>query len=380
MGVITRLESGFLFSDNFTDTGIANEWDLFPYDLTRVEKKIDSVVLKHGSEPLHMILNMLTNEDECVLDVKNSYVPTTDGDVGGIVVIGATDERVCLEEYFDTTSNQTYSYPWIRLVKSYNNYSAFWSNDGHNWNLIGSSYLGSSAPKIGVFLGGDNGSDYELNEVLAYKSSKIKISNLTPGMEVSIFDENGTLLRSAKCLEFRDYVNINIGDLPMPFKGTFSFNMIDGSVFNDDSFYTIYGGDKFEFNITPVLYYEHTDELTGITSFKQLLPNIEEFMGYFGANHGITTRVRMKAVNPYAGNFTDTVITVVEYLTNYHLNHVYLGEDVNGSMGTTTKALIIKNIGVGDEYNFWVQMERGDITLQSANQLTFGLNVVTKFE
>lgn len=380
MGVITRLESGFLFSDNFTDTGLSNEWDLFPYDLTRVEKKTDSVVLKHGTEPLHMILTMLTNEDECVLDVKNSYIPTVEGDVGGIVVIGATDERVCLEEYFDTSSNQAYSYPWVRLVKSFNNYSAYWSEDGSGWNLIGSSYLGSLSPKIGIFIGGENGSDYEVQEVFAYKSSRIRVSNLSPGMEVNIHDEQGALVRSVKCLQFRDFVDINVSDLSMPFNGTFSFNMPDGTSFEDDTLYSICGGDKFTFNITPVLYYEHTDVLTGVKSFKQLLPNIEEFMGYFGANHGITARVRMKMVNPYAGTFKDTTLKVVQYLTNYHEHNVYLGEDVNGSMGNPTKALIVQSLGIGEEYDFWVQMERGNIALQSANQLTFGINVVTRFE
>lgn len=380
MGVITLLESGFLYSDNFTDTGLSPVWDILPYDLSRVDKKDDRLVLKHGKEPIHVILSMLTNENECILDIKNSYVPTNGVDVGGIIVRGSSTESITVEEFYDPNTNETHSYPWVRIVRSFNNYSAYWSDDGSEWNLLGSSYFGNLTPKIGVYLGGDLGSDYELMEVRAFKRTNISVSNLTPGMVVNIVDENGDLLRSTKCLKLRDTVEINVADLPMPFKGRFQFAMQDGSLFDDDTFHDIYGGDKYQFNITPVMYYEHTDPLTNITAFKPLVPNIEEFMGYFGETHGITARVRMKVANPYAGTFKDTTVSVVEYLTEYHLNHVYLANDVGGNMGTTTKSLLIKTLNPNSESDFWIQMERGDITLQSANQLTFGLDVTTKFE
>lgn len=380
MGVITLLESGFLYRDDFTDQGLSPVWDILPYDLSRVDKKADKVLIKHGEEPIHIILSMLTNENECILDVNNTYVPSHSVDVGGIIVRGSSDESLTAEEYYDPDTNSVHSYPWVRIVRSFNNYSAYWSNDGCEWNLIGSSYFDNPSPKIGIYLGGELGSDYELLEVRAYKRTNITIGNLTPGMAVNIIDTDGTIMRSTKCLKLRDTVEINVSDLPMPFNGRFQFVMTDNSVFNDDTVYSIYGGDKYQFNVTPVIHFEYTDPISGTKEFKPLVPNIEEFMGYFGATHGITARVRMKITNPYAGTFKDTSIAVVKHLTDYHDSHVFIANDISGSMGTTAKSIIVKSVTPSSEVYFWIQMERGDIATQYSSQLTFGLDVITKFE
>lgn len=380
MGVISLLESGFLYSDNFTDEGLSPEWDILPYDLSRVDKRSDRLVLRHGDEPIHVILSMLTNEMECILDIKNAYVPINESDVGGIVIRGTSTENITLEEYYNIETNSVHSYPWIRVVRSFNNYSAYWSDDGSKWNLLGSSYFVNSTPKIGIYLGGDVGSEYELLEVRAFKKSNITVGNLCPGMVVSILNEDGEVLRSSKCLKLRDAVEINVADLAMPIKGMFKFTMADGTSYNDSTLYDIYGGDKYSFSITPVVYYESTDQVREEVLFKPLAPNIEEFMGYFGGSYGNTATVRMKANNPYLGVFKSTTLNVAEYKTDYHETHVYLALDDNGVAGEPRKSITLGDVATDSDVYFWVLMDRGDITTQLANQLTFGIDIVTKFE
>lgn len=152
MGVARLKESGRIYEDAFVSSNLDSKWEVLPNDATRYEAGSGSLVLKHGQDPLYMFYKSLTDMKQFVMDVKNSYNPDTEGCYGGIIVFVDEHNYMEIEEFLDVSlpTPLLKTYPWIRLIRDYNYYTAYWSDDGLIWNIIGSVELGELLKLVSI--------------------------------------------------------------------------------------------------------------------------------------------------------------------------------------------------------------------------------------
>ncbi|MGA4519186.1 hypothetical protein ACPA0F_18170 [Solibacillus silvestris] len=369
MALVTKKESGFIYQDDFS-AGINSRWEVSPNIPSRLQYDGTKLNLKHGTTTLYLFLKELTNAKEFVLDLKNTYNPTTVQDVGGITAYVGSKDFVALDEYFDAATGTVEAYPWIRLIRDYNNYSAYWSDNGTEWNYIGSNSLNSDIPKVGFFLEGTSGEDLGIELARTFKSTKVKLDNLQGGTKVSLVNEAGEELASRVCREQDNKVVFDVGDLPVPINAKF---VIDTGVDVLDSgrFYEIYGGDEYSFEVTPDLIFEKDGETYYLDN------GIEEFVGYVTQDQ-LHSDARITVKNPLQGTFTDVRISLVQHGGTDHWTRLV---DVAKDAPTPVwgNQVSFSTISSGTEQIMWARLQRETDLTKYTPSVYFGLKVSANY-
>ena len=365
MAIVTKKEHGFIYEDDFS-AGINSRWELSPNTPSRAQYDGTKLNLKHGSTPIYLFLKELRDAKEFVLDLKNTYNPTTTVDVGGITAYVGKDDFIALDEYFDAATGTVEAYPWIRLVRDYNNYSAYWSNDGIEWNFIGVNNLNSSTPKVGFFLEGASGQNLGIELARTFKSTKVRVDNLEAGTKVSLVSNTGDVLATHTCRDQDNKVVFDVGDLPVPFKAKF---VIDTGVdvLDYNRFYDIYGGDVYAFEVTPDLIFQKDGE-------DYYLDNgVEEFVGYITQEEPHND-ARVVLRNPLGGTFKNIFVSLVQHGgTDHWTRLVRVAKDE--STLTWGNQVFFNEIASGDEQLMWARLQREFDVTKFTPSVYFGLKV-----
>lgn len=367
MALVSLKERGFIFEDDFS-TGISARWEITPNTPSRVVYGDTGLALKHGSSRIFMFLKELTSTKEFVLDMKNIYNPTVDGDVGGLIVYAGEDDFIALDEYFDLNKGTAESYPWVRIVRNYNYYYAYWSNNGIEWHNLGSNTLDQLSPKIGVFLEGVVGSDLFVEKIRVIKSTLVTVGNLHSGIKISIVGPDDTVYATEICRKQDTKVQFDVSDLPIPFQGKFVIDtgveVLEGSTFID-----IFGGDFYHFEVSPDLIFHLGEEAIKLNN------GVEEFLGQF--NQSSNEQVCKVIVrNPLLGAFKNIKVSLAEYLGTDHWDRLIdIANDDGGVPGEWGDVVNIDELGPGVEKFMWAKLKREyDPTLYTST-VYFGLNV-----
>lgn len=360
MSVMTKIESGYLFDSDFTS--ISTEWEIS--DFSRVSLS-GGLNISRGTEPFFMFLPLLTVEKRFVLDMKNEYNPTMLNEMGGIVVYANEDNYICLEEYFDASKGTVMSYPWIRLVRDYNVYSGYWSNDGLNWNLVGVNDFGELAPKIGIFLEGTN-FDMKVQYVRAFKSPYIDVINPPQG-KIQLVGESG-ILSSLTTPTFMSKVSFPISQYGVPFEGRFRWEN-NGEIVETEFMRDLWGGDVFKFQIAMDLYYFNGTEYVRVDT------NTEEFLGHLNTIGGGVSLdrnvIRMKLKNPHQYIFNDVMVELTEHEGFNYIEYVALSIDNIDFYETIYLGLV----GAYSEVEFYLEIKRGSSYILSVDEVMFALKI-----
>lgn len=383
MGVVRLVENGFIFKDEFNVPTLADEWELLPNDPSRYTIDGGALQLEHGDTPLYLFLEQLSTTEQFVMDVKNNYNPVVDGDVGGLIVYADNDNVIELEEYFDVVEGTTNSYPWLRLIRNYQSYSAYWSEDGVLWNFIGSWEFDRTTPKIGFYLRGnpEGAVPMIVEEVRVFRRNKVTVDNLEAGVKVELHDEVGTVIDTKICRAEQSTVSFDMAGLPFPFKGNFAVTINDGNKFQIARAMDIHGGDLYKFEVMLDVYYVEFNE-QGEPYELELYPNMERFLGYLKAGSSSIQNIKMIARNPFtSGTFYDVLYELVAHETEHYKTMVKIAPDVDGIPGTGSSNIMAFEVAPGGEFVFWIIMERasqseGD---RYSSQIKFGMRVSSEY-
>ncbi|MEK4662834.1 hypothetical protein MHH93_13105 [Priestia sp. FSL H7-0729] len=376
MGVARLKESGRVYEDAFASSNLDSKWEVLPNDATRYEAGSGSLVLKHGQDPLYMFYKPLTDMKQFVMDVKNSYNPDTEGCYGGIIVLVDEHNYMEIEEFLDMSlpTPLLKTYPWIRLIRDYNYYTAYWSDDGMIWNIIGSVEL-VGAPKIGLYLKGEGDHPMHIQYIRINKGTSIAVDNLTKGTVVDLIDQNGVVLESRVCRSEETVVHFNMDLYPYPFVGNFGIKLPDGNRFQAMDSIKVYKGDLMYFEVTPDLYYKESNPETGEDFDVLLYPNTDRFLGYLTAGGSATQEVRMFAKNPMiSGDFKN-----VTFALTSGTDKVQIAPDVEGIPGSFSYSITAFTILPGASYRFWLRMEREESQDRYASQVKFSLQMYSTY-
>ncbi|MFX3646440.1 MAG: hypothetical protein ACE3K2_03055 [Paenibacillus sp.] len=376
MGVARLKESGRIYEDAFASSNLDSKWEVLPNDATRYEAGSGSLVLKHGQDPLYMFYKPLTDVKQFVMDVKNNYNPDTEGCYGGVIVLVDEHNYMEIEEFLDVSlpTPLLKTYPWIRLIRDYNYYTAYWSDDGVIWNIIGSVEL-VGAPKIGLYLKGEGDHPMHVQYVRINKGTSIAVDNLTKGTVVDLIDLNGVVLESRVCRSEETVVHFNMDRYPYPFEGNLGIRLPDGNRFQAMDSIKLYKGDLMYFEVTPDLYYKESNPETGEDFDVLLYPNTDRFLGYLTAGGSATQEVRMFAKNPMiSGDFKN-----VTFALTSGTDKVQIAPDVEGIPGSFSYSITAFTILPGASYRFWLRMEREESQDRYASQVKFSLQMYSTY-
>ncbi|MEK3920171.1 MULTISPECIES: hypothetical protein [Paenibacillus] len=376
MGVARLKESGRIYEDAFVSSNLDSKWEVLPNDATRYQAGSGSLVLKHGQDPLYMFYKPLTDMKQFVMDVKNSYNPDTEGCYGGIIVFVDEHNYMEIEEFLDVSlpTPLLKTYPWIRLIRDYNYYTAYWSDDGLIWNIIGSVEL-AGAPQIGLYLKGEGEHPMHVQYIRINKGTSIAVDNLTKGTVVDLIDQSGVVLESRVCRSEETVVHFNMDPYPYPFEGNFGIRLPDGNRFQAMDSIKLYKGDLMYFEVTPDLYYKESNPETGEDFDVLLYPNTDRFLGYLTAGGSATQEVRMFAKNPMiSGDFKN-----VTFALTSGTDKVQIAPDVDGIPGSFSYSITAFTILPGASYRFWLRMEREESQDRYASQVKFSLQMYSTY-
>lgn len=361
MGVVTLQRQGLIYEDDFSSS-LDARWEAIPNDSSRYEVS-GSLRLIHGADPVFLFFDPLTAEKQFVLDIKNNYNPSEDGDFGGIAVYANDTDYILLEEYFDSVAGTTKSYPWLRLVRDYNTYTGYWSEDGSTWNLIDTQEFDRVSPKIGVFLMGAAGVDLIVERVRIFRSTRVQVDNLEAGAKVELKDAAGAVVDTKICRTGQSSVQLNTASLPQPFTGRVSVTGTNLTVYNSTYDFTLWGGDQYSFEVTLDLYF--LDD----TVEKPLLKNIEEYLGYVNATPSRETQMILRG----NGTFKNVTVDLEAYEGDDYQRLVDIAPDVSGAAGTYSKWL---NLGtITNEARFWIKLSRETDPTRFKSDVHFGIKV-----
>ena len=232
MALVVQKTMGFIYFDEFLNTSLDSRWEILPTNASSrfVTSTPGKLSIRHGNVPAYTFFSELTTTMQFVIDVKCTYNPTTDDDRAGIIVFAHYDDYITLEQFYDVATHTSQAHNFIRLIRDYNTYYAYYSDDGIVWNVIGSQDFDRLAPKIGLYIKGTNGSNFDVDYVKIYKTPKITINNLTPGIKVELFKDDDTLIETKICRSTDTEVKFDVFGYEYPIYGKFKITISRSSI------------------------------------------------------------------------------------------------------------------------------------------------------
>lgn len=363
MSVVTKVKSGFIYESDFSS--LSSQWEVS--DLNRIELG-NGLLIKGGENTFYMYFNQLTTEKQFVIDVKNVYNPKSEENRGGILVYADENLFIALEEYYDSLKGTAETYPWLRLVRDYNVYSGYWSEDGKQWELVGTHDFGELSPKIGIFLSGKD-EDMLIEYIRIFRSPYITIHNPPPRSKIQLVGQDG-VLKSMICPVHYPKVVFPVSSFGVPFDGRFRWESEDGHYEETEFFRDLWGGDEFKFQISLDLYYKVGGE------FKRVETNEEEFLGHVNTfnKEGVYKRkILMKVKNPHHTRFYNVEIGLDKYkdFSDYE-KYVGISLDEDGEYG---QKIVLGTVEPQSERYFWLELKRAEEVSTGISEVYFSLKI-----
>jgi hypothetical protein len=267
-----------------------------------------------------------------VFEVKNSYLPQSDIDFGGLSVSNEFEKK----DLFEYKSDEGLTVPYVKIVKQNEVYHGYGSEDDLSWYDRGYIVFPCSN-YISVNVVGE--SPYELDSIKIYKEETITLFALLAGwkIKVKVDDEvimEETTSQSTHKLKLPYY----------PFDGDIEILDEDDEIIATDSLTGVWGGDE----------YYCTVDVDLLTLDNVSLNNIA--VQHLGNLLGNKIQKKYKARNNSDESVTVT-IEVAEY-TDFS-EWAFLSTDDNGSPFVFGKSITV-TIPPLDEVFFWLKVERPD--------------------
>lgn len=310
-------------------------------------KFINSIVPQSILKPI--------NYDKCVIDISNTFNPHMPSERALISIFENSDISLDIEEYYDDVLGTAETYPYFRIVKDYNDYTFFWSNDRCNWTFLGKAGVVMSNPMLKI----ENcewGTDYVLNSVKIYRDFKVRFTNLSEGDIVELY-QNSTLVASGTVSLQKTYTDIDISKFE---NLTFDVKIKSGGVeIFSEANKVLCGGDIYIHSNYIVLLDENDNEIQ---------PLVKKSFGRIPDDFG---EYKLKLHN----DSTD-VINRVDVALEAGSTGVYIAKDISGIPGVYESSISYTSIEIDGIREFWVKMYKSTI-FPIPEEVQFALDITT---
>ncbi len=252
MALLNRTSSGLIFQDTFSAAELNPVWQASPNNPARYSlvDKPGVLRMKHGDPDLFILMSSPRGIDY-VMELDTDYDPIRASDQAGLVAFYDQSTQIELLEYYDSAQGISMKWGYLRMVRNGDLFSAYGSNDGKVWTLVGADYL--AAAKIGMVLHGIQESQSDTMDAVEfrlYRDTNVQIGNLREGLTVRLKSETGTLIREARCGANADYVKIDVSDQRFPLKGKLElYDATNNKIAETELLTDLWGGDLFFYGI-----------------------------------------------------------------------------------------------------------------------------------
>lgn len=346
-----RWQDGLIFEDNFV--AMNDRWTFSPGDKCVIEN--EKLRLSHSINETTALFD-LPNSPNLLIEVGADYVPTVEGDEGGIVIWKSAITRLDFLESVHTTTGE---YAIWRAKKEGNEWF-FYAKKNGQWEFI------DNAPMVGVKAGvvlkgyGSNFVDMQVNRVIVCESDSFKILNIDERFRVDIYDEQNNLKDSYAVEANRNWVEIFLEDIP--FTGYIKL-FKDGELIDETELIMIYGGDIFTYS----------SDLDIVWNGAQLTRYSSNYLGKLRENE---LAVKMSVVNNTDIEVLGVTLVVKQYKQDVGYTFVDIALDISGEPGEFGDSVLIGDLSPGASRDFWIKIVRTDFDLFNIDPLKFKIDVL----
>ena len=356
MKILKLVESGLVVYEEFEnvydevdDVYVKGEYSTKLYIQANLTYKASSVEFINGG--IFLDLESYTN---LVFEVNNSFVPTQDGDVGGVKIQRGSKVKELYEYY--TVEDYIGEVPYVKVIKVDSKFVGYGSNDGLEWFDRGGVKL-PCAESISVSAFGQ--SLYELDSIKAYKDTRVVIDHILPDWKVEVY-KAGELV--TQVIAESDTVKV---ELPYyPFTGTMKVFDDNDVLVAEHIVEDMWGGDVYTCTANVTIYNKDDIPITHMEG-KDL-----------GKVEGGTILSKFRVQNN-----ENIPINITLKIADYSPfgEWVHLSNDVDDAPSTYSKEIDLSIEESGNKY-FWVFITRPEVINTdfnySNNQCVFYLEVV----
>ncbi len=348
MLILNSYRSGLIYSNEFTDTTLDNAWTVSPnnYERYSLTDRVSYLRLKHGLAPVYLLQNIPTGDYvfECSID----YNPTNSDDRGGLVLFRNETQKAGLFKYYQDDNNANWKY--LRLVRKGDVYEGYASLDGQEWTLYG-SILDFGAQKVGFVLEGTdtvNTQPLDIKSVKIYRSNKIFLHNLEPGVQCELYDEEGNRLSYSVVEKAKACGELDVSHLSFPLSGYFKLLASDGTLLQQtDLFEDLCGGDAFWYGSPFIISIDdNAIKLDG-----------ENYLGHFTSDKIL---MRANLYNSSVQTANNVHIFIRSHQNRFGWTWVKLAKNINGAPGEFADRISYDVVPGKTTADFWIEIIRSE--------------------
>lgn len=341
MGIYKK-GSGLLFQDRFDGGGIDPRYTMSPADAPILDTGHSQLILPHTENETMVTFDVLP-EQEFMFEVAADYVPTEQGDEGGIVIWQDGYHRL---EFLESRDSTTREYSRWRAQKKGNRWT-FFAHRGLGWELYDAATL--AGERMGVTLKNPSQSGYQdmkLEHFIVCRSSKITVGNLPEGFTVYLCDPDGNSISSATVQPLWTGVEIELPSLR--YNGMLRVYDADGILLNSLGAFDIYGGDTYLYGTDLRVLWEDVElSLTQET--------------YLGTMYDDYIQVQMTLYNPSTNKTANEIsMGILQYMETFGYQWADVSHDDGNDhpVGDYAIRIDMGSLPPQGSAKFWLKVER----------------------
>lgn len=342
MGLYKK-SSGLIFDDRFDQGMIHSRYELSPTSVPFLDSSLKQLVLPHTESETMVIFDISEMEQSLAFEVLADYIPTEQGDEGGIVV---WQDGYHLLEFLESYHSTSREYCKWRAITKGNKWT-FYADRGSGWELIDGANL--DARKLGIILKNPQRPGYDtlnVDRLILCRSTKISVGNLPEGYMVYLCNEKGDSISSAVVQPHWTGVELELPTLP--YHGILKVYDQKGELLSTLGSLDIYGGDV----------YLYGTDLRVIWKGAELSLTQETYLGTMYDN---TIEVQMELYNPSVNKVAQHIsMGILKYLEKFGYEWADICHDngMDQPVGDYAQRLEMGDLEPLGDKKFWMRVER----------------------
>lgn len=362
MITVKKIKSGkILFEDYSALTNLQTDSWTFHPNVSRfyIDQTSGQLNIIHGTSPTYMLRDLPEN---FVFELQNTYNPSEDNDMGGIVIYEGDDEKLELYEYYNATVGTIPTYPHVRLKKTGEKYDGYGSQDGRNWDIRG-SIIYEHGNKFGLALEGEQGDNLKIEKIKIFESTKIKIKGMPSNSRAVVSLDNFSKDMIGQGVENNHEIEFDLFNYVFPLDIIITIYDSNNTVFAESDINDVFGGDEFHCGNFLELYYNNSP--------------LDALNNDFGYIDSFYKDYRLEIKNMINVAHENINLEIKKYLNEFGDEWIQVCKDNNGVPNNTfSKSLIFDSIDANGSVYFWVRITRGSIPVSVDDYLfDFVINV-----
>lgn len=352
MGLYKK-QSGLIFDEHFIQPS-SLEWIKSPSSAVYMEP--DFMHLEHSDYETVALFTLPENNKDVLLEVTASYLPTEDGDEGGIIIWRSSNARL---EFLESKYNTAGEYSVWRAKKEGLNWY-FYAKKNGSWEFFDNAPLNAGWAGLILKSNGTGFKNMLVDRVVMCEGEYFYTLNLNQNFKLELLDTS--MKKVSEHTVSGSDSGLKIALPSVPFTGYIRLYE-NGQLESETELLTIYGGDIFAYGFDLDIYWK------GIKLSEFSPTRLGRLM-----NGMLTEKMVLK-------NNTDITaaaiyIVIAPYKTDISYKFAQLAHDIGGVPDSFHDSIFIGTLGPGESKEFWLKVNKDNPNYFNVEESLFSLEIV----